>query len=122
AIKYRKFNMAAMAAHTGALSLAGFARVEHADHVPMHAKALSELVHQMRMLFPANSSEGDTDALPGIWQRPEAFSKAIDSAEAAARELEAAASSGDRAAIARGFRAVGESCKACHDDYRRARD
>ena len=122
AIKYRKFNMSAMAAHTGALSLAGFGRVEHADHAPLHAKALADLVRQMRVLFPEGSGEGDTDALPLIWEEPEAFAEAVDAAEAAAGQLETAAATGDRAAVARGFKAVGESCKGCHDRYRRARD
>lgn len=119
AIKYRQFAMSAMAGHTGAISLLGFGRVEHEGHLKAHAQALVDLTEQMRVLFPANSATGETEALPLIWEEPENFAKAVAASETAVAELNAAVEANDRAGIAKGFRAVGESCKGCHDRYRK---
>src|SRR5690606_28672945 len=97
AIKYRQFAMSAMAGHTGAISLLGFGRVEHEGHLKAHAQALVDLTEQMRVLFPANSATGETEALPLIWEEPENFAKAVAASETAVAELNAAVEANDRA-------------------------
>ena len=60
---------------------------------------------------------GDTRALPAIWANLSDFqSKAEDFAVAAAALKEAAGQG--RAALGPALGRVGETCKACHDDYR----
>jgi cytochrome c556 len=122
AIKYRKAVMSAMAAHTGAFSLINFGRVEHRDHMLAHVDALAALGTQLKVLFPDGTGTGDTDALPLIWQEREKFGQLVTASEKSTAELRNAASAGDKAAIMKAFKAVGESCKGCHDRYRKEDD
>jgi cytochrome c556 len=122
AIKYRKAVMTGMAAHTGAFSLINFGRVEHQDHLLAHVDALAALGTQLGVLFPAGSGSGDTDALPLIWQEQEKFAQLVKASEKATAELRAAVTAGDKAATMQAFKSVGESCKGCHDRYRKEDD
>lgn len=122
AIKYRKAVMSAMAAHTGAFSLINFGRVEHQDHLIAHVDALAALGTQLKVLFPAGTGTGDTDALPLIWQEQEKFGQLVRASEKSTAELRAAVAAGDKAATMKAFKAVGESCKGCHDRYRKEDD
>ena len=122
AIKYRKAVMSAMAGHTSAFSLINFGRVEHRDHLLAHVDALAALGTQLKVLFPAGTGTGDTDALPLIWQELEKFGQLITASEKSTAELRAAVTTGDKAATMKAFKAVGESCKGCHDRYRKEDD
>ncbi|MBL8198340.1 MAG: cytochrome c [Chromatiales bacterium] len=122
AIKYRKAVMSAMAAHTGAFSLINFGRVEHRDHLLAHVDALAALGTQIKVLFPAGTETGDTDALPLIWQEQEKFAQLLKASEKSTAELRTAVAAGDKAATMQAFKAVGESCKGCHDRYREKDD
>lgn len=122
AIKYRKAVMSAMAAHTGAFSLINFGRVEHRDHLLAHVDALAALGTQLKVLFPAGTATGDTDALPLIWQEQEKFAQLLKSGEKSTADLRTAVAAGDKAATMKAFKAVGESCKGCHDRYRKEDD
>jgi len=119
AIKYRKAVMSAMAAHFGALSLINFGRVDLPQYAKPHASALADMAAQGKSLFPAGSDAGDTEALPLIWQEQAEFDKLTAGLEKSAGELRDAISAGDKAATAKAFKAVGESCKGCHDRYRK---
>lgn len=122
AIKYRKAVMSAMAAHTSAFSLINFGRVEHQDHLLAHVDALAALGTQLKVLFPAGTGTGDTDALPLIWQEQEKFDQLVTASGKATAELRTAVAAGDKAATMKAFKAVGESCKGCHDRYRKEDD
>lgn len=119
AIKYRKAVMSAMAAHFGALSLINFGRVDHPEYAKPHASALADMAAQVKSLFPVGSDAGDTEALPLIWQEQAEFNKLVADLEKSGAELRDAVAAGDKAATAKAFKAVGESCKGCHDRYRK---
>ncbi len=68
--------------------------------------------------FPASSSTGDTNARPEIWENWDKFTAISSTAEAASRDLAAAASSGDMAAVNAGFKAVAGTCKTCHQSFK----
>lgn len=119
AIKYRKQVMAAMGAHIGAISLVNFGRVSHPDHLKAHANALADLGAQAKVIFPEGSGAGDTEALPLIWQEQERFGQAVAAVEKATADLKTAVDAGNKAATAQAFKALGESCKGCHDRYRK---
>ena len=119
AIKYRKAVMSAMAAHTNAFSMIFLGRVEHQDHLRAHVTALAEMGTELKVLFPAGTGTGDTDALPLIWQEQEKFAQLVTAAEKSTAELRDAVTAGDKAATMKAFKAVGESCKGCHDSYRK---
>lgn len=63
-----------------------------------------------------------TAALPAIWQRKPEFDKDADNLVAAARMLDAAAASGNIAAVRDAAGKLGGSCKACHTDFRKRED
>lgn len=71
-------------------------------------------------LFPEGSGSGDTKALPAIWSAPDGFAAAMQKAQDAAAALLAAAQSGDAQAYTTAARAMGGTCKNCHDTYREA--
>jgi cytochrome c556 len=119
AIKYRKAVMSAMAAHTNAFSMIFLGRVEHQDHLRAHVTALAEMGTELKVLFPAGTGTGDTDALPLIWQEQERFAQLVTDSEKATGELRDAVAAGDKATTMKAFKAVGDSCKSCHDRYRK---
>ena len=61
---------------------------------------------------------GKTGAKPEIWQKPQDFAAKLHGFQAAAQAFNAAARSGDMAAIKARYADLGGSCKACHDSYR----
>ena len=122
AIKYRDAVMATMAGHIGAFSLIAFGMVDHQEYLQSHADALADGGAQLKLLFPEGSGGEETHALPAIWEEPEKFAEAVAKGEKATAQLREAAASGDRKAIMAAFKAVGESCKGCHESYREEHD
>lgn len=59
-----------------------------------------------------------THAKPEIWQHPDAFRAKAQDLRAQALKMAALAGSGDADALGAQLRAVGGTCKACHDDFR----
>lgn len=119
AIKYRKVVMSAMGGHIAAISLVFAGKVEHQQHLLHHAEAMASIGEELPSLFPAGSGTGKTEALPAIWQEPEKFKQAVEAGRSATAQLRDAIKSGDKAAIGRGLKAVGDSCKGCHDKFRK---
>ena len=66
-----------------------------------------------------NDPQGNGDALPAVWQQPEAFKREQDAFLAAVAELNAKAQGGSLDDIKAAYSAAGASCKSCHDSYRR---
>lgn len=122
AIKYRKAVMEGLSAHVNAFMLLNFGKVEHAGHLKAHANALGDLGAQARVVFPAGSGVGDTDALPLIWQEQERFNKLLDDLETSSGKLRLAVQADDKAGAMAAFKAMGDACKGCHDRYREADD
>lgn len=76
---------------------------------------------QVKDWFPAGSGPQDgvkTEALATIWQQPDEFQKAAARLVDAAAALNAAAQSGDLAAVRGAVPALGGACKGCHDRFR----
>jgi cytochrome c556 len=122
AIKYRHAVMETMAGHVSAFMLIAFGKVEHQEYLQSHANALADGGAQLEILFPEGSGGKGTEALPAIWEQPEKFSEAVAESEKATADLRDAAASGDRKAIMAAFKAVGQSCKSCHENYREEHD
>ena len=118
-IDYRKDVMLSMAAHLSALTelLAGGLEMDE-GHVETQASSLGLNAQLVSSLFPPGSDEGDTSALPGIWQRPEQFLNRAEAAEREGRNLVAAAGSGDREFMVQSLRRLADACRNCHRDFR----
>lgn len=71
--------------------------------------------------FPAGSGPADgikTDALQAIWEKPAEFKAETDKFVAEAAKFHALAQAGNLPAIGEGMKALGGSCKSCHDKFR----
>ncbi len=69
--------------------------------------------------FPAGSGAGDTKAKPEIWTDKADFDAKFKNLETASLKLVDVAKAGDAKALGAQFGAVGGTCKACHDVYRK---
>ena len=118
-IDYRKDVMLSMAAHLSALTelLTGDLELDE-KHVEAQANSLGLNAQLVSSLFPPGSADGDTSALPGIWQRPEQFLARAEAAEREGRNLVAAAESGDREFMVQSLKRLADACRNCHREFR----
>ena len=84
------------------------------------AKTVNDASVNQEKWFPAGSGPeaGKTQAKAEIWSKPAEFKTAITNFAAAAPKLQAAANSGDVAAIKTAFADTGKTCKGCHETFR----
>lgn len=73
--------------------------------------------------FPINgfiegSDMGETEAKDALWKNMDDFKKKMETFQVEAASLAEVAKGGDMAAIKPQFGKVGESCKACHKEYK----
>lgn len=119
-VEYRQSVMKSLGGHAGAVARIVKGQVD-VDHVLLHAKAIAATAPAVEDIWWDNSGYGDyekTNALPKIWEQPEDFQSKIDALQSAAKEFVAAAETGERGEIIKGFKALGDSCGGCHDSYR----
>jgi len=120
AIKYRQSALTVMANHFGRIGAMAQGKV------PFDAKAAADnavIVREMSMLpfvaFIEGSDKGMPNrAKPEIWKDGAKFKAAADKMVDAVAKLDAAAKTGSLDALKAAFGPVGQSCKACHDDFR----
>ncbi len=118
-IEYRKDVMLSMAAHLSALTELLTEEMDFDEsHLQAQAMSLGVNAQLVSSLFPAGSDEGDTAALPGIWQRPEQFLARAEAAEREGRNLVAAAESGDREFLVQSLKRLADACRNCHREFR----
>ena len=95
--------------------------------VPFDAKVMNEnieLVHTLNQLQFAAFLDGTdkgakTQAKPEIWTQRDKFNAAVKRSQDDVAQLVAAGKSGNLDQIKAAAGAVGKSCKACHDDFRK---
>jgi cytochrome c556 len=120
AVKYRKAAFTLMNTH-----LARIGPVVKGEKPYDKASVESDaaIVEMMSKLpwhaFPANSATSDSRAKPEIWKEQDKFQAASEKMQSEAAKLSAAARAGDLNMIKATFGAAGQSCKACHDDFRK---
>ncbi|MFM2399322.1 MAG: hypothetical protein RL341_1479 [Pseudomonadota bacterium] len=119
AIKYRQSAFSVMGTHFGRIGA-----VVKGD-VPFNAAAVTanaEIVAAMSKLpytaFTAGSDTGNTKAKPEIWKEQDKFNKAASDMQDAVGKMLVAARSGNLDDVKKTFGAAGQTCKACHDEYR----
>lgn len=120
AIKYRKASFTVMAAHFSRIGAMANGRVPFDAKVAADNAALVETLSRLPWdAFGPGTDKGDTRALPAIWTEQAQFKAGADKFQAEAAKLNAAAKTGNLDAIKTAFGGVGQSCKACHDNYRK---
>ena len=80
--------------------------------------SLAGLSHIAPGLFDADTKDGDTDALPKIWEDPAAFKERLTAFQTAAEDLDAVVKSGNAAKFGAALGALGKACKSCHDTFK----
>ena len=118
AADYRSAVMTSLRGHIGAASMIARGLVENDGHLLGHAQGLANGANELSRVFPEGSNVGESEALPVIWEEPEAFAEAIEKLQDATAAFVTAAESGDEEAIGAAFRNVGMSCRGCHDRFR----
>jgi cytochrome c556 len=120
AIKYRQSAMALQVNHMGRL----FAMAN--GKVPFDAKVAAEQIEIVAMLnklqfvaFIDGSDKGDTRAKPEIWAQKDKFKAAEAKSHEDVAKLVAAGKTGDFDQFKAAVGAVGQSCKGCHDEFRK---
>jgi len=119
AAKYRDTVMTTIGSSFGGFIAVYLGKVKPADtqaHLVANTQALAQAATLIGDLVPAGSEGGD--ALPAIWEDMDGFQKYASEAADATAVLAAAAEANDRGAMGKAFKAVGNSCKGCHDNYR----
>lgn len=117
-IKYRQAVMKAIGGHMSASSQIVRGKVSPEGALSMHADALARLNADLASLFPEGSDFGETKARAEIWDDWATFEKRANEARDATAAFAKAANTGDSDAILTAQRAVGDSCKGCHKDFR----
>ena len=93
--------------------------------IQQHAAVIARYGPQILTWFPEGSGPEtgrETRAKSEIWSDPETFRQRAQAFEAEAERFNAAAQSGDLAAIRPRLKALGETCKNCHDRFRAPED
>jgi cytochrome c556 len=83
--------------------------------VKKNATTILERLKEAHGLFPEGSGGGETRAKAEIWTDRAGFDQAMKDAQAAATAMAAVT---EEAAYVPAMKALGGSCKACHDKYR----
>lgn len=120
AIKYRKAAMTLEAAHFGRIAAMASGKA------PFDAKLAEENAAMMAMVskwqftgFVEGSDKGDTKAKPEIWTDAAKFQEAAHKNQDAVEKLAAAVKTGNLDTIKAAVGPVGQSCKGCHDTFRK---
>ena len=130
-IKYRQNVMKSLGGHVGAVDRLVRGQVPLMDQLEMHATAARDIAQTVTMLFPADSIPPDaefagattaTEALAAIGEQPEEFEKAVQKTIDATEELVKLVQAGNNKELPQAFKRVGESCKGCHENFRKKKE
>lgn len=120
AIKYRKAAMTLQGATFGRVAAMANGRV------PFDAKVAAENIEFVAMLnrlqfsaFVEGSDKGDTRVKPEIWTQKDKWAGNVAKSQEDVAKLVAAGKTGNIDQIKVAVGAVGQSCKACHDEFRK---
>jgi cytochrome c556 len=120
AIKYRQSAMALQNHHLGRVFAMASGRV------PFDAKVAAEQIEIVAMInrlqfaaFTEGSDKGDTKAKPSIWTDKDKWAAAVAKSQEDVAKLAAVGKTGNLDQIKAAVGAVGQSCKGCHDAFRR---
>ncbi|TLP47223.1 cytochrome c [Cohaesibacter sp. CAU 1516] len=80
-------------------------------------KAIIEQSSKVPELFRSRQDDPVSEALPAIWSDFDVFSNKAKALQQAAEKASSAVT--DQASLRSAMRAIGVTCKACHDSYRK---
>jgi cytochrome c556 len=121
AVKYRQGAFTVMASHFGRLGAMANGRVPFdAATAQANADLVVTLSRLPYVAFTDGTDKvGNTRALPEVWSKRAEFDAAAKKTQDELLKLQAAAKTGNLDQIKAAFGAAGQSCKACHDNFRK---
>jgi cytochrome c556 len=114
--RYRHQVMETIGNNFSAMAQVFTGKVDRPGNLQVHARILAETTTLIDGLFPESSRGGH--ALPLIWEEPDQVRAAAQKSAETAAALADAAAGGDRAELAKAFKAAGDACKGCHERYK----
>jgi cytochrome c556 len=122
-IQYRQALMKSIGGHVGATAALVSGRIAAPGHMKVHAAAIAGVSDDIQKFFPKDSTDEDSAAKPEIWKDWADFEKkAQDMHDAAVAYNRVVQADGSAADVRTAFKSLADSCKACHEDYRRKED
>ncbi|MBC5783021.1 cytochrome c [Ramlibacter sp. USB13] len=120
AIKYRRAGFTVLASHFGALGAMANGRAPFdAAAAARHADVISLVSHLPFAGFVPGSDKGETRADPQVWTEQAKFKAGAEKMQDAVGKLAVAAKGGNLDAMKAAFGPAAQTCKACHDAYRK---
>lgn len=117
-VKYRQEVMKSQGAHMAASAAIIMGKVGYKDQLAGHVNALKAMTHDIASLFPPGSDVGKTKALKKVWTEHTEFEKKAHHAADMASALAKAVAEGDSKSYGMHFKALVNSCKSCHKEFR----
>ncbi|MBD3892735.1 cytochrome c [Hydrogenophaga sp.] len=120
AVKYRQAAFTVMGAHFGRLGAMANGRVPFDARVAAENAAVVESLSKLPWAaFGTGTQMAPSRSLPHVWAEQARFRAGAERMQVEVVKLSAAANSGDLQALRAAFGPAAQSCKACHDDFRR---
>ena len=117
-IDYRQAVYQAIGGHMSAIAGTLKGEAPFAAYLELHARGVAELAPLTRQLFPLNSSGAQSKARDRIWEDAALFRERRESFIEAAQAL-GSVGTADMPEYVSAFRTLAETCKACHDGFKR---
>lgn len=120
AIKYRRSAFTVLGTHFGALGAMANGRAPFdAQAAARHGDVIALVSHLPFAGFTAGSDKGETRAKPEIWSEQAKFKGNAEKMQDAVGKLAASAKTGNLDNLKAAFGPAAQTCKACHDDFRK---
>lgn len=120
AVKYRKAAFTVMGAHFSRIGAMASGKVPFDAASAAENAAIVEAMGKLpwAAFVSGSDMDGNTKAKAEVWSDAAGFKTAAEKMQAEVAKLNAAAKTGNLDAVKTAFGAAGQSCKACHDNYR----
>jgi cytochrome c556 len=120
AIKYRQSALTVMARHFGLVAQMANGRIPFNAQAAAENAAIAETLSKLPWTgFVDGTDKGNTKAKAEIWSDAAGFKTASEKMQGEMSKFAAVAKGGNIDAIKAAAGAVGGTCKACHDNFRR---
>lgn len=120
AIKYRRGAFTVLATHFGALGAMANGRAPFdAQAAARHGDVIALVSHLPFAGFVPGSDKGETRAAPEIWTEQAKFKGNAERMQEAVGKLAVASKSGNLDNMKAAFGPAAQTCKACHDTFRK---
>jgi cytochrome c556 len=118
-VKYRQTVMQSQREHMAAATAIIQGKVDFADQLDGHARALEATTRAMASLFPEGSMAGETRALSAVWDNNAEFRRRAQDTQEKSAAFAKVVAAGDTQHYSTSLNDLLNSCKSCHKDFRK---